>query len=307
MKTLLIIICTIGFVGSFTSCDKIEQPYIIITDLDTSLFDGGNFYDYVAPSFDENTNTLRNVMIEDYTGHQCVFCPAAADEAKAIEDNNPGRAFVATLHAAPNASGTSSFQAVKTTGTKFIRDFTTPEGKAIAGQIAAAHGGAVGNPTGTVNRIQTEAGELFLNKNLWSDITDSLLNTSLIANVQAKSSYFTSTRGVFIHTQVEFREDISGEFAIVIYALDNEIIDWQKNGSTDDPDYHHHNVHIGNVFAGEAFGRTFVNGPVTVGQKFEKDFSYQLPADLPKEDMHFLIFVVNKGTEEVLQVIKHEI
>jgi hypothetical protein len=107
---------------------------------------------------------------------------------------------------------------------------------------------------------------------------------------------------------VEFIEEVSGEFAIVIYALDNEIIDWQKKaGSPDIEDYKHHNVHIGNVFAGEAFGRTFVNGPVSAGQKFEKDFSYQLPEDLPKEDMHVLIFVVDKGTEEVLQVIKHEI
>ncbi|MDX1348944.1 MAG: Omp28-related outer membrane protein [Putridiphycobacter sp.] len=307
MKTIANITIFFFSVFAFFSCDKIEKPYIIITELDTTLYDGGNFENYVPPSFDVNTNTERNILIEDFTGHQCIFCPAAADVAKAIEDSLPTRVFVATIHAAPTSTGTSPFQEVKTSGNKYTTDFTTPEGKEIAAHLANVQGASAGNPVGTVSRVTNNAGEIYLASSAWKQQTIDLLDTDLTLNIQAKSSYFSSTRGVFIHTQMEFLEDVSGEFAVVIYAIDNEIIDWQKNGGQDIPDYKHHNVHIGNVFAGESFGRTFINGAVEAGQKFEKDFSYQLPADLPKEDMHFLIFVVDKGTEEVLQVIKHEI
>ncbi len=308
MDKIFKVVLLLALVISTYSCDKIEQPYIIITDLDTSLFDQGNFIDYIAPEFDENTNTLRNVLVEDFTGHQCAFCPPAAERAKAIEAANPGRAFSVAIHASPSASGTGSFQEIRTTGNKFRRDFTVPEGMEIASHLFGVHGGNVGNPTGTISRLKKTTGEIFLSHPEWTDMANTALNKELVLNIQAKSSYFPGTGGVFIHTQVEFVEATSGEFALVIYAIDNEIIDWQKDVvSGDIENYKHHNVHIGNVFDGETFGRVFINGPVEVGDKFEKDFSYVLPEGLAREDMHFLIFVVDKGTEEVLQVIKHEI
>lgn len=309
MKKILIFLFAFQAIVLLVSCDKVERPFVIVTELDTSLFDGGDFIDYVPPTFEQNTNTERNVLLEDYTGHQCIFCPAAAAEALLIETNNPGRVFVATIHASPNPSGTSSFQAVQSSGEKYRRDFTTPEGKEIASHLANVHGGGVGNPTGTINREKSSNGEIFVAASEWAGRTADALSTDLQVNIQAKSSYFPSTRGTYIHAEVEFLTPMSGEFAIVVYALDNQIIDWQKKpGQNGDVEfYNHHNVHIGNVFAGESFGRTLINGDVSSGQKIEQAFSYQLPVGLPKEDMHFLIFVVDKGTEEVFQVIKHEI
>ncbi|MFK8045425.1 MAG: Omp28-related outer membrane protein [Crocinitomicaceae bacterium] len=302
MRILFGIFFSLALLVSLYSCDKIDQPFVQIEGLDTSLYEGGNFINYKVPTFGANTNSLRNVLIEDFTGHTCGFCPPAAERAKVLEENNPNRVFSVAIHAAPNAAGTGTFQSVKTSGSKFRRDFTTPEGKGIASYLFNSYGGD-GNPVGNISRVKP----LFLPHQQWTSYTDSLLQTNLIANVQVESSFFPGTRGVYIHSEVEFLAAVDGEFAVVIYAVDNEVIDWQKVNITDMPDYKHHNVHIGNVFAGETFGRTFVNGPVAVGEKFRNDFSYQLPVDLPKEDMHFLIFVVNKGSEEVLQVIKHEI
>jgi hypothetical protein len=56
-------------------------------ELDTTLYPG-NWADYVAnewPTFTANTNIDRNILIEDYTGHKCIFCPAAADLAHQLE------------------------------------------------------------------------------------------------------------------------------------------------------------------------------------------------------------------------------
>ena len=81
-----------------TSCDRVENPYplTVQTDLDTTLYPG-NWGDYVAnewPVFTPNTNLFRNVLIEDFTGHQCVFCPAAADLAHALHESNPSRVLL---------------------------------------------------------------------------------------------------------------------------------------------------------------------------------------------------------------------
>ncbi|MFD1551639.1 hypothetical protein DNU06_02955 [Putridiphycobacter roseus] len=305
MKTILKITLVLSVLVSLYSCDKVEYPYKIITDLDTTLYPG-NFRDYVYPTFGANNNATRNVLIEDFTGHKCSFCPAAATEAKNIAEANPGRVFIASIHASPNASGTSDFQSVAPSGNKYTTDFTTAEGKEIAGYLSNIQGGIVGNPTGTVNRSLNSNGEIFHSASTWSTTTDSLLNTPLLVNIQAKSNYFEATRGLFIHAQIEFLTALTGEYAVVIYALENEVIDWQKVLSDDVEDYKHHEVHRGNVFAGETFGRVFVNGDVIAGQKFEKDFTYNVPAGITNADMHFLVYVYDKSTEEILQVIKYE-
>ncbi len=307
MKTLIKITLIFTVLVSFYSCDKITYPYKIITDLDTNLYPG-SFRDYPYPTFGENNNSTRNVLIEDFTGHKCAFCPAAATEAKNIAEANPGRVYIASIHASPNASGTSDFQAVSPdpNATKYTTDFTTPEGKEIAGHLSNIQGGVVGNPTGTINRTLNSNGEIFHGAGTWSSTTDSVLNTSLLVNIQAKTNYFPATRGLFIHTEVEFLQDLIGEYAIVIYAIENSRIDWQKVLSTDVEDYEHHDIHIGNVFAGESFGRVFVNAEVSTGAKFKNHFSYNVPAELDNTSMHFLAYVYDKSTEEILQVIKIE-
>ncbi|MFK8039232.1 MAG: Omp28-related outer membrane protein [Crocinitomicaceae bacterium] len=307
MKKIAILLILTLTIFQF-SCDKVEQPGIPITELDVTLFPG-DFFDYVVPVFDENTNTERNVLIEDFTGHKCTFCPAANTEAAAIETNNPGRAFVISIHAAPGPGGTSPFQAVSPTGEKFTTDFTTPEGKEIAEHLSEVQGGVEGNPTGAVSRVKNAIGQVLIKANTWADATDTILNNPslfpLLVNIQAKSNYYPETNGIFIHTEVDFLKATSGEYAIVVYAIQDKIIDWQLNGSATEENYEHHNVHIGNVFEGESFGRVLVNDEVKAGEKFYNDFSYKIPEGLDGTKMHFQIYVYDKATEEILQVIEH--
>ena len=82
MRILLFII-VLG--GVFYSCDHVKNPYPpeVNLELDTTLYPGlwSDYENNEWPTFSQNTNTNRNVLIEDFTGHKCVFCPAAADLA----------------------------------------------------------------------------------------------------------------------------------------------------------------------------------------------------------------------------------
>lgn len=302
MKKLLVLSISILAIG-LQSCDKVSNPRVIQTTLDTTLYPG-NFVNYVPPTFGENTNTDKNVLIEDFTGHKCTFCPAAATTAKNLEDANPGRVYTVSIHGGPHNSGISDFQKAYPGEPKYYTDHTNAVTREIASTFFQMGVGFNSNPQGTINRI-TESGEMFFNHGLWGDKVAEQLPTTLKVNIQAQSNYFPETNGVFIHTQTEFLENMDGDYNIVIYCIQNEVIDWQLDAGTDVENYHHHNVHIGNVYD-ETWGRAVATGQISAGTKIEQEFSYKVPDGLTNNDMHFIIYVYDKATYEILQVIEND-
>ena len=106
MKKVLLIIASVAL---FYSCDRVKNPIPIDSaNYDITLFPGNFATQYNYPSFGTNNNTNVNVLIEDYTGHQCGNCPQAAVVANNIENANPGRVFVISEHA--GTGGISQYQ-----------------------------------------------------------------------------------------------------------------------------------------------------------------------------------------------------
>ena len=137
-----------GFILLITilSCDKIESPLPEeFGKFDWSLYPGdpSNYpYDISNPSsnWGENTNT-KGILLEDYTGHKCTNCPAAAQTAKSLEDDSIKNVIVASIH----ASADGSFQ--ETDGL-YLNDYRTDAGDEYVSEMT----GFLGNPMGTINR-----------------------------------------------------------------------------------------------------------------------------------------------------------
>jgi hypothetical protein len=70
--------------------------------------------------------------------------------------------------------------------------------------------------------------------------------------------------------------------------------------------YEHESRHIGCI-DDLAMGRSVFTQTSTSGEKELLDYSFKLPVGYAKEDLHFLIYVYDTETYEVLQVIKQEI
>ena len=307
MKKLIILIVP-AIVLILASCDKVKQPYKPVITLDTTLFAGGVWKDYPWPTFETSTNTLRNVLIEDYTGHICPNCPDAATAAKEIEDGNIGRAFVVSIHEGI-FTGAGSFQAVQSDcgnltenpDSKYCHDFRTPEGIAIS-KVFSTGFGFTGNPNGTINRVIGDF-NMFTFYTVWNQIATSVLSTGLDVNLQAKSNYYESTKGAFLHVEAAFINDVDKSISMVTYVAENDIVTWQLNGSVDVPDYHHHNVFLGCI-DGLAFGQN-IGKSFKAGDKISKDYSYKLPEGKTTDMIHFLTYVYDEDSYEILQVIKH--
>lgn len=306
MKKIGVLIITIvGLLGGLASCDKVEFPVVFESELDTTLYPG-NYFDYDFPEFEENTNTLRNVVIADYTGHQCAYCPGAAAEAESIAETNPERIFIASIHGSAQIGGLGDFQK---TSPEYPRDLTNPQGLEMASTFFQLGVGFGGNPRGTVSRVVDDAGKFFLFYSNWSDKTNEVLASDLKVNIQAKSAYFPETNGVYLHIETEFIQESTGTYNIVIYALENLFVGPQLYfdgmSTYTIEDFEHHDIHRGNLFD-ETWGRGIASGTETVGTKIRNDFSYKLPDGLTNTDMHFLVIVYNRETYEIEQVIKHK-
>ncbi|MGB1102388.1 MAG: Omp28-related outer membrane protein [Crocinitomicaceae bacterium] len=286
-----------------TSCDKVEFPNIPIEGVDTSLYPG-NFSEYTIPSFSENSNPLKNVLIEEFTGHLCGACPNAAVVAKTLEEENPGRVFAAAIHGGPSNNGLTGFHNI--IPPKYDTDHTNEQGLELASTFFQLGIGFVALPRGGINRRVNESGEFMFGPDDWAPLVAAELAEPVKINLQAKSNYYEETNGVYLHVETDFEQSIEGTYNVVAYAIQNDRVDYQYfNAYGDSAYYHHHNVHVGNIF-GETWGRTVGSDVIAAGTKVVTDMSYKLPDGLTNEDMHFLILVYNRNTYKVEQVIKHE-
>lgn len=301
----------IAIVGlSQSSCDKVENPIKPAVELDTTIFPG-NWSTYPEIVWTPNTNSNRNVLLEDYTGHTCPNCPAAATEALNIETSNAGRVFVASIHASPG--GLSSFQYTaadcgqpSNPDDKYCRVLYCDESIQYGEEFLSGFG-FFANPQGTVSRTTptgpTSMFDLYGN---WSTrVSDVLTTNDLKFNIQAQYNYYPSTNGFFLHTEVEALEDMTGNYNTVVYLLEDEIIDWQDVNGTADPNYKHHNTLIGCI-DGLAWGRPLTGGTL-MNEKSYFDYSYKLPSGKTNDDYHLLIYVYDVDTYEIYQVIKQDL
>jgi hypothetical protein len=284
------------------SCDRVTNPYppLVNLELDTTLYPG-NWSDYLAnewPTFTANTNTDRNVLIEDFTGHNCSSCPAAATIAHSLHEANPNRVFVASLHSGP--TGITSFQAVNLTQGYSI-DFTNPNVLELGNYFGTtlAGSGFFGNPAGSVNRIN-DAGEYFSGSGIWASKTAAQLTTSPKIAIKAKLNYYeTPKHGFFLHTEVEKLDNaLSNDLAMVVYVIEDSLIGQQNVNSVVTPNYVHRDIFRGTL-DNQAWGQTLTSSMLTNG-KYYLNYSYILPNQLAPqgqtsthnaENMHVLIYV----------------
>lgn len=304
----LFVLSIIILTAALSSCDKVENPIRPSVELDTNLFPG-NWQNYIYPVFTQNTNTNRNILLEDYTGHNCPNCPAAATAAADLESANPGRVFVASIHAGPG--GLTSFQNLAADcGTaanptnKYCTVFYNDESLAYGTEFQSGFG-FIGNPAGNISRI-TFGSDMFFSYTEWPTyVSQTLTENNLKINLQAHTNYYPETNGLFLHVEAEFLEDLTSDYNLVVYVIENEIIDYQNNMSTPVPDYHHHNTFRGCIDQ-QAWGQS-IPGEHQTGEKSYFDYSYALPSGQNNTEFHLLIYVYDVATYEILQVIKKEI
>lgn len=228
----------------------------------------------------------KNVVLEEFTGINCPYCPDGHVIAQAIYDAHPEDVVLINIHQGGYASPSGGQP-----------DFRTPWGDAIAGQS-----GLTGYPMGTVNRHVFSGTTTAMSRGSWTSASNQILGAESYLNVGCKVFIAESTMN--INVEVYYTGDSPEPTNFLnIAILQNNIVSYQSGGSSN---YVHKHM-LRDMLTGQ-WGVEIEE--TTEGSLYTYSLVYELPADIygiptVMEDMDVVAFV-SETTQEIVSGIKGE-
>lgn len=228
MKKLFIPIVTIIIVLS--SCDKIDNP---IPD-DLIGTDGITWDDslYVV-----SNPTMRKILIEEFTGHLCTFCPDGAREIERLDSIYGDQLIPMSIHAGSFAdvpANGAGFDANSDGIMDFTTDFTIPDGETYYSTF-----GVASNPAATVSRLNNAN---ITGLSQWSIDMNTIKNDVPKVSIGLSTLYDDSTRTVKAVVNTEWLSTVTGSYNLQIYLVEDSIVDWQLDNGVYVQYYMHRHV-----------------------------------------------------------------
>ena len=236
-----------------------------------------------ANCFDNTSNIIQKVLIEDFTGHKCPNCPEAAEELHVIQNAFPARVIGMAIHA-------GFFAIPNPSNAPFLKtDFRTDKGTEIHDRFDPQF-----YPIGLINRIDYNNNHLKQFAE-WGAITSGLLNSN------PKLGICIQENSGMIEVSILALENLGSDLKLVIALTEDNIIDWQIiEGLGNVQDYEHNHV-LRDVIT-PAFGDEIGSFDSQEVKTF--NFSYELNSTLIRENCNIIAYVFrdNNNNQEVLQV-----
>ncbi len=250
-----------------------------------------------AQNFVSTTPENKNVVLEEFTGIHCVYCPDGHLQAQNFYDANPGDVVLINIHtggyASPNP-GEPDFR-------------SDPEGAGIAGQASVS-----GYPAGTINRHlfagMGQAGGTAMSRSNWATAGGQILTQPSCVNVAAEASLNISTRELTVDVEAYYTDNsTSSTNKINVVLLQNNVEGPQTGGASYNPgamlpngNYNHQHMfrHLLTGQWGDDIPAT------TTGSLFQNTYTYTIPADLNGVaydlfNLEVAVFVA-EGQQEIL-------
>lgn len=268
MRIFKLLFAIVFIAGTIASCDKVEAPY---------------------KEEIEKPDTKQKVLLEDFTGHKCVYCPAAQVVAQdLVESYGEENLIVVAIHA--------GFLASPTPGSVFEYDFTTEAGTEYYNFFS------IGNlPNGMVNRVNTD-GDYVLPSGDWGTNVANELEIEPVLDIAINAEVNASKLSGDI--TLDFISNFDEESSLLIWVLEDSIIKPQtlpEIGTVED--YVHNHVLRGSV--NENWGEVLPSSSYSEGASETISFSnFQLGEDWVAKNLSIVAFVYNNETKKVIQANK---
>ena len=209
------------------------------------------------PQFVSTEKQNRNVLIEEFTGRDCGYCPDGHRIANDIVNSNPGRVWAVNIHSGGYAATD-------------YPNFITEDGDIIRTTI---HNG--GYPSGAVNRSTTGS----LSRGEWSTKTTQQLSQSAECNIAGQVVINSETRLAMITVEVYYTgNSLTDKNYLTVMMLQDNIVGSQS-GSYYNPSqvvsggYNH--MHVLRDVITPTWGDEIA--PTTAGTLITKVYSYEIP------------------------------
>ena len=226
----------------------------------------------------------RNVIIEEYTGVYCGFCPDGHKIANELAAEYQDRLFVLNIHAGGYANDASI-------------DFRTEDGNIIFNGAKA-----YSFPSGNVNRVANKA----VSRDLWRSYVEQQVEQMAECNVAGQVVIDKEARKAIVTVEVYYTANsISEANYINVVMLQDNIIAYQNGGYLNPEqivggEYRH--MHAFRDAITPAWGEEIA--PTTAGTFITKTYEYDIPAkigsfDVNIDDLEFVAFVTEtKNADE---------
>jgi thiol-disulfide isomerase/thioredoxin len=234
----------------------------------------------------------RKVLLEDITGHRCPNCPRAARRAQELKEETFGDDLIlVAIHA-----GFFSNPVPPIGDGQYDTDNRTEAGNAYNLEY-----GASSYPIGLVSR-KPYNGSILVNDGSWSSAV-----TDIIGQPAAFELWIDTiiVQGGNVTTEVKLRplEDVQGDHNLVVYLLEDHVIDWQYDSESTPPDipqYEHRHILRGNLNG--TWGEPAIIGSASAGDTIPFSYTYALPSNVVDVNNCSLVaWIYNTATDEVMQ------
>jgi len=248
-----------------------------------------------AQNFVSTTAENRNVVLEEFTGIHCGYCPDGHRLGQLFHDNNPGDVVLINLHTGSYANPSPGEP-----------DFRTPLGPAIDAQA-----GVAGYPAGTINRhlfpgMQQGSGTA-MSRGDWATAGGQVLAQPSCVNVAAEAYLDIQTRVLTVDVEAYYTDNSAVSSNKINVVLLQNNIEGPQAGASANPtavlangNYNHQHM-FKHMLTGQ-WGDDITS--TTTTSLFQQTYTYTIPQDLNGVaydlfNLEVAVFVT-EGQQEIL-------
>ena len=250
---------------------------------------------------------VRRVLVEEFTGHTCIACPAGAAMIEQLHNNYEDQMITVAVHhgwfalpcigshSPPNNAPAGSFTEDFTTGT------TSGEGYDYELNFPSLFAAL---PVAMINRMGYANNTYVIESGNWGSKVDSLLQLPPSAGLEIEHTYNPTTRALNISVDGKFIDAQSGTFNVAVLITEDSLTGWQTDGSTFIPDFVFMHVLRACVNTpGSIIGTQVMSGTIAANSTFSWSMqsAYTVNSSFVAEHCHLVAILYNTATFEVLQ------
>lgn len=232
----------------------------------------------------------RVVVVEEFTGAQCVFCPPGSEELENLLSLYPENMIAISIH-------TGFFAMPIPNKSKY--DFRTTDGDALEKILGVPD---KGYPSSIINRKEFPGeGSLHTVKTSWAGYIGQEVAQEAAFGLTVGTTWDPGTRALRADVNAIARQNITGPVRITLLITESGIIDYQKDIRYGEvPEYEHKHV-FRDILSNSVEGDVVASGTVTSGQSIDYSVNYTLPAEWKSEKCEVVAFISDGNTRYIYQ------
>jgi len=285
----------------FSACDYVSSPYKTPSSGSVGIINNAT-----AVKASDSTS-LKNVLVEDYTGITCGNCPYAADELDTLIKKYGNRIV-------PMAVNAGSFADPPLAPSYYNIDFTCP-----TGEDYNTFFGVSSNPNGMVNRKGYPTQTQIQTYGNWDALAySSIQNDTSFIKLNLNTTFDTISRALNITVTSKFLAALSGKYNLVVLLTQDSIKAPQLKYGVGEIVNYQHRFALRDAINSD-WGDTLVSNGAALNKTIIKMYNYTIkstygaatnsnaPIPCNTKQCYVVAYIYNATTYEVIQSLQLKI